>query len=462
MAKRTTTDIQSLKRSIQGELLVPGDSGYDEARSMWNGMFDRKPGIIARCKNTSDVVSAVNYARDHGLLLAVKGGGHNSAGNGVCDDGLTIDLSLMRNATVDPEKGTATIEGGCLLGDADKATEKHGLAVSAGIVSHTGVGGLTLGGGFGWISRKHGFTIDNLLSAEMVTADGRVVRASVSENPDLFWAIRGGGGNFGVVTRFEFRCAEIGTHVYSGFIVKKFEDARQYIEFHREYVRTMPDEMTIWMVIRHAPPLPFLPEDVHGKLVVIIPFVWLGDQARGEELLKPVREVTESHGEAIGMNPWSGWQSGFDPLVEHGARNYWKSHHLKDLSDGCVDSILQFAETMPTQEVEILVPHMEGAPSRVPENATAFAHRRTPFLLNIHTRWREAADDARCLAWVREFHTATEPFAQGVYVNFLSEEGDSRIRDAYTPEVWDRLVQAKRTWDPNNLFRMNQNINPNG
>ncbi|MGB6032489.1 MAG: FAD-dependent oxidoreductase, partial [Bacteroidota bacterium] len=188
MAKRTTTDIQSLKRSIQGELLVPGDSGYDEARSMWNGMFDRKPGIIARCKNTSDVVSAVNYARDHGLLLAVKGGGHNSAGNGVCDDGLTIDLSLMRNATVDPEKGTATIEGGCLLCDADKATEKHGLAVSAGIVSHTGVGGLTLGGGFGWISRKHGFTIDNLLSAEVVTADGRVVRASVSENPDLFWA----------------------------------------------------------------------------------------------------------------------------------------------------------------------------------------------------------------------------------------------------------------------------------
>ncbi|MCK5572619.1 MAG: FAD-binding oxidoreductase, partial [Bacteroidetes bacterium] len=406
------------------------------------------------------VVNAVNFAREHSLLLSVKGGGHNSAGNAVCNEGLTIDLSLMRNATVDPEKGTATVEGGCLLSDADKATEKHGLAVSAGIVSHTGVGGLTLGGGFGWISRKHGLTIDNLLSAEVVTADGRVLRASETENADLFWAIRGGGGKFGVVTSFEYRCSAIGTHVYSGLIVKKFEDAKTYLQFHRDYVRTMPDEMTIWVVLRHAPPLPFLPEDVHGRLVVVVPFVWLGDQAKGEELIKPVREITQSVGEAIGMNPWSGWQSTFDPLVEHGARNYWKSHHLKDIPDGCIDEFIGFAKTMPTQEMEIFIPHMEGAPSRVPESATAFAHRKTPFLINIHTRWRDAADDEKCLAWARGLHSATAPFAQGVYVNFLSDEGDARIREAYTPEVWERLVKAKNTYDPGNLFRMNQNIKP--
>lgn len=453
--------IDELKKHLRGDVLLPGDEGYESARQIWNGMFDRRPAIIARCVGTSDVINAVNFARDNHLLIAVKGGGHNSAGNAVCDDGIMIDLSLMRRVNVDPKNKTVRVDGGALLGDVDTETQLYGLAVSGGgIISHTGVGGLTLGGGFGWISRKHGLAIENLISAEVVTADGKILTASADEHPDLFWGIRGGGGNFGIVTSFEFRCVEIGTAVYSGLIIKKFEDTKAYMQFHRDYVRGLPDEMTVWMVVRHAPPLPFLPKDVHGKMVLVVPFVWLGDEAEGAKLVKPIREATASHGEGIGMNPWVAWQSGFDGLVEHGARNYWKSHHLKELSDDCIDRIVEFAETMPSDEIEIFIPHMEGAPSRVPENATAYAHRKTPFVLNIHTRWRDASDDESCLAWARDFHRATEPFAQGVYVNFLSDEGEDRVRAAYTPEVWDRLVEVKKKYDSNNLFRMNQNIKP--
>lgn len=452
--------IDQLRMGFRGEVLVPGDPGYDNARKIWNGMFDRKPAVIARCVGTPDVIQAVNFARDNELVVAVKGGGHNSAGTAVCDGGLMIDLSLMRRVIVDRATKKARVDGGALLGDVDAETQLHGLAVSAGVVSHTGVGGLTLGGGFGWISRKHGFSIDNLISAEIVTADGELVKASSDDNTDLFWGIRGGGGNFGIATSLEFKCAEIGNQVYAGLIVKDFNNAGKQLQFQRDYVRDLPDEMTAWMVIRHAPPLPFLPSEFHGKLVLILPFVWLGDQKRGEDLLRPIREFTPSIGEHIGMIPWSGWQSTFDGLVTHGARNYWKSHHLKDLSDACVDAILDFAQKMPTQECEVFIPHMEGAPGRIAENATAFPHRKTPFVMNVHTRWQSAPDDARCIAWARDIHKATEPFAHGVYVNFLSEEGDDRIKQAYTPATWNRLIDVKKKWDPTNFFRMNQNIKP--
>jgi hypothetical protein len=451
--------IKEFKAGFQGRVFVREDEGYDSAREIWNAIFDRKPAIIARCVGASDVTNAVDFARNNHLLTAIKGGGHNSAGTGSCDGGLMIDLSLMRRVIVDSQNQTAKIEGGALLGDADKETQQHGLAVSAGIVSHTGVGGLTLGGGFGWISRKYGLSVDNLIAAEVVAADGKLVRASAEENPDLFWGIRGGGGNFGVVTSFEFSCAPIGTRLFSGLIIKKFEDAKKYMQFHRNYVRDLPDEMTAWIVVRHAPPLPFLNEDVHGKMIVVVPFVWLGDQKKGEELIKPIREITSSHGEAVGMNPWVDWQAGFDGLVAHGARNYWKSHHLKELTDDCIDKVLEFAAKMPTDECEVFIPHMEGAPSRVPETETAFAHRTTPFVLNIHTRWRKAVDDDRCLNWAKGIHSATQPFSQGVYVNFLSE-GENRAKEAYTPEVWNRLVEVKKNWDPQNLFRINQNIRP--
>ncbi|MGD9217386.1 MAG: FAD-binding oxidoreductase [Desulfobacteraceae bacterium] len=460
MDKLQTTAIEELKNQFRGEIILPGDNNYENSRQIWNGYFDRKPAIIARCIGSSDVINAVNFARDNNLLTAVKGGGHNSAGNAACDDGIMIDLSLMRRVLVDKESKTARVDGGCLLGDVDHETQLHGLSVSAGIVSHTGVGGLTLGGGFGWISRKHGLTIDNLISAEVVTADGKMLTASKTENPDLFWGIHGGGGNYGIVTSFQVSCAEIGNEVYSGMIIKKYEDAEKYFTFHRDYVRTLPDEMTVWIVVRHAPPLPFIPATVHGKMVVAVAFVWLGERTEGEELIRPIRDITESHGEAIGMNRWVDWQSGFDGLVEHGARNYWKSHHLKVLSDECIGKIVEFANTMPSDECEIMIPHMEGAPSRVPIDATAFTHRTTPFLLNIHTRWRNQSDDEKCLAWVRDFHRSTEPFAQGVYVNFLSDEGKDRVKDAYSEDIWQRLVQIKKRYDPHNFFRMNQNIEP--
>jgi len=282
MAAMQLTAIENLRNSFRGEIYLPDDIGYDDARKIWNGMFDRKPAIIARCIGTSDVIHAVNFGRDQKLLVSVKGGGHNSAGNAVCDDGLMIDLSRMRRVNVDKNSKTVRVDGGALLSDVDYETQLYGLAVSGGIVSHTGVGGLALGGGFGWISRSQGLSIDNLLSAEVVTANGELVTASAEENPDLFWGICGGGGNFGVVTSFVFTCGEIGTEVYSGMIIKKFENARDYIKFHRNYVRTLPDEMTIWMVIRHAPPLPFIPSEVHGGMVIALPFYGLVTRPEGK------------------------------------------------------------------------------------------------------------------------------------------------------------------------------------
>jgi FAD/FMN-containing dehydrogenase len=460
VAKLDAVALDELKASTRGEVLLPDDGNYDEARTIWNTMIDRKPAVIVRCVGAHDVIQAVNLARGSGALLSVKGGGHNVAGNAVCDGGIVIDLSLMRSAHVDTNSKTARADGGCLLGDVDAATQLHGLAVSAGIVSHTGVAGLTLGGGFGWISRKHGYTIDNLISVDIVTADGELVKASAKENPDLFWAIRGGGGNFGIATSFEYQCAEIGTEVYSGLIVHPFENAKEYMTFYRDYVRTLPDEMTVWMVARHAPPLPFLPEDVHGRLIVAVPFLYLGDPAKGEELIKPIREFGQPHGEHIGMNPFAGWQTTFDVLNSHGARNYWKSHHLKDLSDACIDQVIEYAGNLPTPHCEIFIAHMEGAPSRVPENETAFGFRDAPFVINVHTRWTDRGDDERCIAWAREFFESTKPFAKGVYVNFLSDEGEDRVRDAYPVQVWNRLVELKKKYDPTNLFRMNQNIKP--
>jgi FAD/FMN-containing dehydrogenase len=452
--------IEDFRARFRGTILLSEDHGYQQARRIWNGFFDRNPALIARCLGTSDVIHAVNFARANNLLFSVKGGGHNSAGTAVCDGGMMIDLAPMRRAMVDGRERRVRVDGGALLGDVDAETQLHGLAISSGIVSHTGVGGLTLGGGFGWISRSQGLSVDNLVSAEVVTAAGELVTVSADENPDLFWGLRGGGGNFGIVTSFEFECAQIGTEVYSGLIVKKFDDARRYMQFHRDYVRSLPAEMTVWLVLRHAPPLPFLPNDVHGKMIVIVPFVWLGQPEKGEKLIEPIRKITASHGEAAAMHPWVAWQSTFDALASPGARNYWKSHHVKELSDSCIDKIIQFAAELPTEECEVFIPHMEGAPSRVPDNQTAFSHRKTPFVLNIHTRWRKAADDDKCLTWAKTFHSSTQEFAQGVYVNFLSQEGEDRVKEAYTPEVWERLVAVKRKWDPSNRFRMNQNIRP--
>jgi FAD/FMN-containing dehydrogenase len=462
MAIPQSISVEKLISGFSGKVLRSGDKGYDDARRVWNGMIDRRPAIIAQCRTSEDVAKAVNFGRDNNMLISVKGGGHNAAGTAVSDGGLMIDLSPMREIRVDKDKMTASVAGGCLLAEVDKATQRFGLAIPAGIISETGIGGLTVGGGFGWLSRKHGLTIDHLRSAEVVTADGRIVQSDANTNDDLFWAIRGGGGNFGIVTRFDFDCVEIGTSVFSGLIVKKFENAREYLRFHRDYIEKLPDEMTVWAIIRNAPPLPFLPSDVHGKLILAVAFVWLGERAEGEALIEPIRNATESHGEGIGMNPWVDWQSGFDALESSGARDYWKSHFIKALADEFIDRVVESAGKLPGEECAILLVHMDGATARIPETETAYSHREAPYILNLHTRWRQASDDERCLQWVRKLHKSTEEFASGVYVNFISQEGEDRVKAAYTPEVWKRLVQIKRKWDPNNLFRMNQNIKPVG
>lgn len=455
--------LETFTAGLRGEVLVPGDKGYDAARQIWNGMIDRRPAVIARCAGAADVLHAVNFARENGLPLSVRGGGHNVAGNAVCDGGLMIDLSAMKSIRVDPQNRTVRVEPGCLLGELDRETQAFGLATPGGIVSTTGVAGLTLGGGFGWLSRKYGLTVDSLISADIVTAAGDLVTASNTQNADLFWGIRGGGGNFGIVTSFEFRVHEVGPEVYCGLILHPFEAAREYMPFHREFVKSAPDELTAWMVVRKAPPLPFLPESVHGQMVLAVALLYLGDPAEGETLVQPIREFATPHGEHLGLNPFVGWQSAFDGLNAPGARNYWKSHNLKDLSDGAIDAILEYGSKLPSPDCEIFIPHMEGAIQRVPAAETAYAHRDAPFIINIHTRWQDPADDETCIRWARDLFDATRPFSTGgVYVNFLSDEGEARVRDAYPPEVWDRLVQLKNKYDPMNLFRLNQNIKPTG
>jgi FAD/FMN-containing dehydrogenase len=452
--------LSRLASTLDGKLITPSDDLYNEARTIWNAMIDRKPLALAQCINTEDVVRTVNFARDNDLLLSVKGGGHNVAGNAICDGGIVADLSKLTKVTVDRDTNRVKVGGGCLLSDLDKETQKYGLAVPGGIISHTGVAGLTLGGGFGWTSRKYGFSIDNLISAEIVTANGEILTASKNKNSDLFWAIRGGGGNFGIVTNFEFVASSVGPEVYTGAVVHPFKNAKKYLQFHREFTRSLPDEMTLWMAVRHAPPLPFLSEDDHGELVVIVLFLYLGDPMKGEKIIKPLRDFEGKLGEDVGINQFVEWQSAFDEMNAHGARNYWKSHILTDLSDGYIDAILDAAKKFPSLLSDVFIIQMGGAPSRINEDETAYAHRNEPFTMNIHTRWTDSEDDEKCIAWARELYEKTQPFAKGVYVNFLSEEGEARVKDAYSEEGWKKLVKIKTKYDPDNLFRMNQNIKP--
>jgi FAD/FMN-containing dehydrogenase len=456
----TTLDTQELAKSIRGEILTSESAGYDKVRAIWNAMIDRKPALIARCKTTDDVVQCVKFAKQHGLLVAVRGGGHNIAGNAVCDGGLLIDLSLMRAVSVDAAKKTASVEGGALLGDLDAATQAHGLAVPVGINSTTGVAGLTLGGGFGWISRKYGLTIDNLISATVVTAAGEKLVASERENADLFWAIRGGGGNFGVVTSFEFKLHAIGTQVLSGLIVHPLSEAKSVLKFYRDFAAKAPDELAVWFVLRKAPPLPFLPAAWHGKEILVLAACYVGDQATGEKVLQPLRSFGKPIADVIGPTPFVGWQQALDPLLTPGMRNYWKSHEFLGLPDGLIDTLVDFAGRLPDPQTEIAFAQLGGAIGRVPNDATAYSHREAKFLVNLHGRWDAAANDSTCISWARDLFKACGPFSTGaVYVNFLTADEEERVKLAYGANH-ARLTSIKQKLDPTNLFRMNQNIRP--
>jgi FAD/FMN-containing dehydrogenase len=407
------------------------------------------------------VVRAVAFARKHRLLLAVRGGGHNIAGNAVCDGGLMLDLSPMKAVRVDVAARTARVEPGATLGDFDREAQAFGLATPLGVNSTTGVAGLTLGGGFGWLSRKHGLTVDNLLSVDIVTADGKLLQASDKENADLFWAVRGGGGNFGVVTSFEYRLHPVGPEVLAGLIVHPLADAKSLLDGYLRFAANAPDEVTAWVVLRKAPPLPFLPADVHGTDVLVFAVCAIGDSQKAAAAVAPLRALGKPIADVIGPVPFAAWQTAFDPLLTPGARNYWKSHDFKTLEDGFLKVVLDAAPRLPTAECEIFIAQLGGAINRVPADATAYPHRDVEFAMNVHTRWQHAAQDQECIASTRRLFEATAPFATGgVYVNFMPEDDAARVQAGAYGTNHQRLAKLKAKYDPTNLFRMNQNIAP--
>ncbi|MGK6307312.1 FAD-binding oxidoreductase [Variovorax sp. DT-64] len=453
--------IATLRAALRGTLLLPADDGYDVSRALWNGMFDRRPAAIVRAAGAADVIQAVNFAREHQLLMAVKGGGHNIAGKAACDGGLMIDLSGMKSIRVDPVARLARVEPGALLSDFDRETQAFGLSTPTGINSTTGMAGLTLGGGFGWQSRKRGLTIDNLTAVDVVLASGELVQASATQNAELFWAVRGGGGNFGVVTSFEYRLHPLGPEVLAGLVVYPLAQAKQVFEGYRKFTAAAGDDMTTWMVLRKAPPLPFLPPDVHGKEVVVIAFCWIGELGRGEELAGPLRSWGTPAGEHVGAMPFAAWQTAFDPLLQPGARNYWKSHDFKVLNADVERIVCDATARLPSDECEIFIGQVGGQINRVKAGDTAYPHRDAEFVVNVHTRWRDAGGDRACIDWARALFDALTPHATGgVYVNFMPEDEMQRVASgAYGPN-YARLAALKARYDPGNLFSQNQNIRP--
>ena len=453
-------DRAAIEAALDAEVLFSDSAGYEDARAIWNAMIERRPAAIVRVTTEADVLNAVEFARANGVRLAVKGGGHNIAGSALADGGLVIDFSRMRNVEVDPAARTARVEPGATLADVDRATQQHGLAVPTGINSTTGIAGLALGGGFGWTTRKLGLTIDNLRSARIVTAEGEIWQVDRERHPDLFWAIRGGGGNFGVVTEFEFALHPIGPEVVAGMVVHPFADLASVVKQYQSAVARASEDLTCWVVVRKAPPLPFLPSEWHGKEVVVLAMCHVGPRAEAEAATAELRKIGKPIADVVGPMPFVSWQAAFDPLLTPGARNYWKSHDVASFGDEAIEIIRDAVASLPTEECEVFLAHVGGAMTRVPTAATAWPNRAAHFVVNVHTRWRDATDDERCRAWARRFYDRLVPHAMGtLYVNFIPEGDEARVADAYGPN-YERLATIKRRFDPANLFRANQNIVP--
>ena len=457
-----TTGLERLRDSIRGPVIAPDDAGYDAARAIWNGAIERRPACIARCTGVADVVAAVRFARERDLVVAVRSGGHGVGGHALCDGGLVIDLSPMKGIRVDPAARTARAEAGVLWGEFDRETQLHGLATVGGIVTHTGIAGLTLGGGIGWLTRKHGATVDNLLSADVVTAEGELLTASGDENPDLFWGIRGGGGNFGVVTSFEYRLHPVGPIVLAGPIFHPLEDAPEVLAFYREFIATAPDELTTIFELSVAPPVPFLPEDVHGKPIVMVGACYAGAPEDGIEVVRPLKEFGNPIVDLLEPKLYTALQSMFDPSVPHGWHRYWKSVELPLLTDDAIDTLVAHASAQTSPKSYCIVFQLGGALARAGEDVTAFSQRDAGLNVNVNAVWTEDDPEGeRHIAWARDFFSAMQPHARGrVYLNFLGDEGAERVRHAYGERQYERLVELKRTYDPTNFFRRNQNIEP--
>jgi FAD/FMN-containing dehydrogenase len=454
---------RALRSDLRGPVLFPGDAGYDDGRRVWNGMIDRRPALIVRAMDPGDVVKAVNFARDQELPLAVRGGGHNVAGFGTCDDGLVLDLSLMRGVEVSPAARTARVAGGATLADVDAATQAHGLATPGGLVSATGVGGLTLGGGIGWLMRKHGLTCDNLLWVDLVTAGGKAITASATEHPDLFWAVRGGGGNFGVVTSFKYRLYQVGPVVLGGALFHPIAKAPALLRFYRDWAQTLPDELTTMVAFLTAPPEPFVPDHLQGTPMVAVALCYAGPVEAGQALVRPLREFAEPAIDLIGPLPYTALQSMFDATAPHGIHAYWKTAYLNDLGDAVIDTALEHvSRTSALSPFAVVHIHqVGGAVGRVDKDETAFTHRSEPYILNIVGLWMAQEEPASHIAWARTFSEDVRPFSAGAeYVNFLADEGKDRVKAAYGPGTYERLAGLKKRYDPDNLFRLNQNILP--
>ncbi|MGH2583522.1 MAG: FAD-binding oxidoreductase [Dehalococcoidia bacterium] len=457
-----TADVARLSADFLGGLIQPGDAQYDAMRAVWNGDIDRRPAIIARCRGVADVSAAVRFSREQGLRPAVRGGGHAIAGHAVCDDGLVIDLSPMQGARVDPSAQTIRIDGGALNAQMDRESQAFGLATTGGVVSHTGIGGLTLGGGIGHLMRAYGLAIDNLLSCDVVTAGGDLVVANERENADLFWGLRGGGGNFGVVTSFEFRLHRLGPTILAGMLAWPLSEAPVVLRFLRDFLSEAPDEVGILGTLRLAPALPIVPPEMQGQPIVVAVLTYAGSVEEGERVLRPIRTFRSPALDAVVPKPYVTHQTMFDAAFPHGRHYYWKSHRLPPLSDAMIDILAEHAAgiTSPLSTVGLFC--FGGAVSRVPEAATAFPNRDAAHDINIAASWLpDDPEPARHIAWVRRFFTALEPHSRGVYVNFTSDDSTDRLRTAaYGPQMWTRLVALKRKYDPTNLFRLNANIPP--
>ncbi len=452
--------VVSFGGGFAGELIGRDHPAYERTRRVWNGTVDRRPALIARCTRAEDVVAALAFARDSGLPVAVRGGAHNVAGNAVCDDGVVIDLSVMKTIDVDADCRIARVEPGVLLGELDAATQAFGLATPTGNVLKTGVAGLTLGGGLGWIARRDGPACDNLLAAEVVTADGARVRASEDENPDLLWGLRGGGGNFGVVTSFEYRLQRVGPQVLAGGVVYAFADAQRVFRFFADFVADAPDALSVVAsTFRAAPPLPVAAE-FHGELVTVLALCYAGDPAEGERVIAPLRRLGTPLADLVAPMPYSTLQTASDASYPAGQRNYWKSHYVDEITDEMIDRLMGHGSRMTSPLSSFYLQHLGGAISRPGPDAAAFGHRDGVFDFAILTVWQDPADDGEHIAWARDFHAAMQPYATGVYVNNLGIEGADRVRAAYAPATYARLTALKDRYDPHNVFRHNQNVAP--
>jgi FAD/FMN-containing dehydrogenase len=455
----TTPSIDELRDQVRAEVITAGDPGYDEARAVHNGMFDRRPKVIIRTEQVADVIAGVNFARDNGLELAVRGGGHSAPGFGTTDGGVVIDLGSMRHVHVDPRSRTARAGGGATWGDFNYATHAYGLATTGGIVSTTGIGGLTLGGGIGYLTRGYGLSIDNLLSAEVVTSDGTVRTASRDEHADLFWALRGGGGNFGVVTSFEFQLHPI-SDVYVGVFFYELDAASDLLRFWRDFIATAPEACGGFPAFQIAPPLDFIPAEHHGDTFCAAVVHWAGPLEEGEAAMKRFRDVAPVVAEMVGPMPYPALNSAFDALFPKGIRSYWKGSFVTELTDAAIEAHLVHGPKVPEVSATMHLYPINGACHRVAADETAFAYREATFATVIVAAWQDPAVDAERIAWVRDYYRATAPHSEpGGYVNFMADDDQARVEDNYGGN-YRRLVDIKRTYDPDNLFHLNQNIDP--